>query len=503
MAIAIDIRNLHFRYKNQTQWALKDINLELEKGKVLGVLGPGGSGKSTLCHLFNGIVPHAVDGEYLGEVRIFDQDIRQLRVQSLSKSVGRVLQDAEMQIVGRIVNEDVAFGMQNYLVNSEEIRQRVPEVLNQLGLSHLSNRPSDQLSGGEKQRLAIAGIWATEPGILILDNPFSEQDVTAKSNLIRHLQGMKLRGNPTIILVARDIQELVPLADELVYMEHGQISWRGEPKDFSSPPDPLQELYRSSEQRKKDSDSNSKNSCSCDPVFEIRNLNFSYNPSLRVLKNINLKVNAGDCVGIIGPNGSGKTSLVKLLIGLNPVCPNSVLFKGQKLETISQKDLMTSVGFVFQNPDHQLCENSVEDELTFGLKARSYKKPIITRRLAAMLELTGLADQLHDHPFSLSRGFRQVLAIASIAIMKPEVMVVDEPNSDLDPPATKIVMDILDFCRKKGSTIIMVSHDISLIQNYCNRVVGLLEGEMVVDCTISQWLKTPSLRAGSGLFNDW
>ncbi|MCG8339636.1 MAG: energy-coupling factor ABC transporter ATP-binding protein, partial [Proteobacteria bacterium] len=152
MAIAIDIKNLHFRYKNQTQWALKDINLELEKGKVLGVLGPGGSGKSTLCHLFNGIVPHAVDGEYLGEVRIFDQDIRQLQIQSLSKSVGRVLQDAEMQIVGRIVNEDVAFGMQNYLVNSEEIRQRVPEVLNQLGLSHLSNRPSDQLSGGEKQR---------------------------------------------------------------------------------------------------------------------------------------------------------------------------------------------------------------------------------------------------------------------------------------------------------------------------------------------------------------
>lgn len=499
MTIAIDIKNLCFRYKNQEKWALKNINLKIEKGKVLGILGPSGSGKSTLCHLFNGVVPHAIDGEYFGGVRIFNQDIRQFRVQALSKKVGRVLQDTEMQIVGRNVYEDVAFGLQNYLVDIEEIKQRIPEILKKLELSHLSDRSCEQLSGGEKQRLAIAGTWVTKPEILVLDNPFSEQDLTAKSNLLQRLREIKNLGNQTIILVARELAELLPLADELVFMEQGRITWQGNPNDFSFPPDTVQQLCNRSWQRKEDHDSRYANSGISDPVFELRKLDFAYDPFSPVLKNINLKLYQGEWVGLVGPNGSGKTSLVKLLNGLNRANSNSVLFKGKSLEKISQKDLKRSVGFVFQNPDHQLCENSVEEELIFGLKARSFKKQVITQRLSAMLELTGLSEQRHDHPFSLSRGARQVLAIASIAIMEPEVMVVDEPNSDLDPSSSGIAMEILRFCSRKGSTIIMVSHDMSLIQNYCSKIVSLVAGEIAADCTISQWLNTPSLRLRSGL----
>ncbi|AET68314.1 ATPase component of various ABC-type transport systems with duplicated ATPase domain [Desulfosporosinus orientis DSM 765] len=527
---AIVIKNLSYAYANTAEQSLKNVTLTVEKGKFLAIMGSTGAGKTTLSLCLNGLIPQLLEGKLSGQVRVAGKDVGKTAVQSLSKVLGLVLQDPETQIIGRSVEEDTAFGPRNCLVPPDEIKRRTNQALAAVRLAGYNQRLTEELSGGEKQRLAIAGVLAMEPKILVLDEPTSELDPIGRSEIYNTLDVLRRQDDLTILLVDHAAEELITKADEVIVLHQGELVWRGVPEElfrdlpllpqWGIRPLPVSEIgwdfykkgwinfadipldipsaaalirklwpkYGHKCLQVQDQNQVHGSKLNLDQTIfekgiavEVKDLSYSYSSGRPALRGINLKIQSGEFVALIGQNGAGKTTLAKHFNGLLKPAAGEVIVEGMNTLKYDTPELAKTIGYVFQNPDHQIFSTTVEKELEFGLKNAGYKGREIHERVDEVLKYTGLEHCRSVHPFSLGKGERQMIAVASVLVLRPKLLIIDEPTTGSDWAGIQRMMALIHKLHSAGTTIVMISHDMDLVAQYAKRVIVMQDGKISLD----------------------
>lgn len=474
----ITVSNLSFRYKTRDLPTLKEISFRQPSSSCTLIQGASGSGKTTLCYCLKGIIPQVVEGEFTGSVETAGMDVCKYRIQTISKHVGLVLQDPEVQIVGRTVYEDLIFGPRNLLLSKAAILSNLPSALEALGLEGYEKKETYQLSGGEKQRLAIAGVLAMQPKVLILDEPSSELDPAGRKNLFDILLRLKRDQGLCITIVDQHLSPSHPLIDDLLYLKDGRLTASVETEE-----EPVA--------RKCPANLSSNNKPT---VLTVENLSFAYRPDTPVLKGINMEIRQQDFVALVGYNGSGKTTFAMHLNRLLTPQMGSVLFKNISINTWSRSKIARAIGFVFQNPDHQIFETSVEKEISYGLVQQKMDKEEIQAKVDEVLNFMNLEQYRDQHPATLPKGVRQFIAVASIIALSPEILIVDEPTTGLDLQGKEIIISKLKELNNRGTTVVMITHDMEIVEKHCSRLILLEEGMITVDKPVAKAFESKEYR---------
>ncbi len=522
---AIEIKDLSFTYKNSDVEVLKDINLSIEEGKFTVIMGRTGAGKTTLAMLPNGIIPQLVEGTVKGTIIATGKDVSNYRVQTMAKEIGLVLQDPETQIFGRTVDEDTAFGPRNYLVPREEIKERIKAALAKVRLDGYEKRHTSQLSGGEKQRLAIAGILAMNPSIIILDEPTSELDPIGREEIYSTMVSLQKDQKKTVVAVEHSSQEISEKADNIIVLSDAHVVWEGAPKDFFRELDlvdkygikPLPVSQIGWELFKKGFISKEEIPLSVDDAYslvvrlldgkklkftpkmdtksekkkliEVKDIHFQYDKDKEALKGVSFDIYEGDYVALIGQNGAGKTTLAKHFNSLFKPTSGQIIVCGKDTKHEEPNTLAEQIGYVFQNPDNQIFSTSVYKEMEYGLKALKLSEQEMSERIHEVAKLLDIEKVLEEHPFSLGKGERQRIAVASILVLKPKILVVDEPTTGQDWDGIQNMMKLIDELHANGTTIIMITHDMDVVATHANRVIVMAKGSMVADGTVRDVFK--------------
>jgi energy-coupling factor transport system ATP-binding protein len=512
----IRVRDLWWRYELGQDWALKGIDLTVRRGEFLVIVGPSGAGKSTLCLTLCGMIPHFSRGYYRGEVVINGRETRQMKLSEITRKVGIVFQDPDTQFVTMSVEDEIAFPLENHGVPRQEMIERVRRTMEMTRILELKDKYPHELSGGQKQRVAIASILALEPEILILDEPTSDLDPVGKSEVFSMLAELKRAGR-TIILVEHNTEEAAKYADRVVLLRDGKIVMEGPPRKVFEevesiksagvyPPQVTELAYTLSTRygvrgelpitleeclewlRELNARIVTPNRLERPPtgvrggsIISLRDVSYSYPDGTAALRDVNLEFARGEFAAIIGQNGSGKTTLLKHIVGLLRPTVGEVRIFGKKTSEMSIKEIATKVGYVYQNPDHQLFCQTVYEECAYGLRNLGLSEPEIRRRVGEILRRVGLQGLEKVDTFMLGKGQRQRLAIASTLVMSPEVIIVDEPTTGQDMSQSTSIMELLASLHREGRTVIIVTHNMRLVAEYAERVVVMQAGRVVLD----------------------
>lgn len=507
----IKIRELNFSYNGAEKPALHNINLTIEDGRFVLLTGASGGGKSTLCRVFNGLVPHFYGGKIGGRAEVQGMDILKTPPRELAKKVGMVFQDPENQLVTADVEREIAFGLENLGYPKNLIARRIEEALDTAGIAHLRFARHQELSGGEKQKVAIASVLALHPEILVLDEPTSELDPQSAEEVLRLLERLNDELGLTVILIEQRLDRVVHLVDRMLVMGGGQIIADGAPgevlngnidglgiglppvirlmrelKSHNAALNGLPLTVKDARLRLQKVLQGVKPAAFADAganteaVLNMDKLWFSYGERA-VLRNINLDIDRGEFIAVMGRNASGKTTLVKQLNGLLKPGKGRVRLEGVDTRKSTAAELSQRVGYVFQNPNDHLFADSVEDEIAFSLRNRGADEAQIASAVEGMLDEFELSQYRKSYPRNLSGGEKQRVALASVLAGQPEVIVLDEPTRGMDYTLKKKLIDYLDGYRRQGNTVIMVSHDVETIAECAQRVVLLSEGRVVVE----------------------
>ncbi|MHB8155875.1 MAG: ABC transporter ATP-binding protein, partial [Desulfocucumaceae bacterium] len=463
-------------FPNEEKPALKNIDFEINQGDFIVITGGVASGKSILLHSITGAIPHYHKAELTGQVTIMGKDIKDMSLNRMSDYVGYMMQEPHNQIISLDVYEDVAFSLGNLETPLQQIDQTVKTTLEFVGLTGYENRQTASLSGGQAQRVVLAGVLALNAPILILDQPTAELDPQGRSELYERLGQLNKTQNLTIVLVMDRIEEVLNYANRVFFIKDGEILKQCRPEEYYKE----QIEYRKGRLNYNTS-FNLTNSKSNEIIVEITKVSYHYNHDLLGCEDINLKINKGDFLSIIGLNGSGKSTLAKLLIGLLKPSKGEIKVFNQTLSKENLTKIRTQVGFLFQNPDYQIFANTVEEEVGFSLKLRGEQHEVIEQSIAECLKFVGLLDYKEMHPQRLSRGQRQLLALASILVSDPEFIIADEPTSGLDETQGYMIMDKLFELSKNGKTILLITHDLNMAKDYSNRIIALHNHRLQID----------------------
>lgn len=513
-AATAQLRGVTFTYRGQSRPALVDVDLGLRPGEFTVVLGASGAGKSTLCYCLNGLVPHFFRGEMRGEVRIDGVSTRRRRVCEWAEDVGFVFQDFEGQLFSTSVALEVAFGPESFCVPAAELRRRVAEALEAVGLAGYEDREPASLSGGQKQRLAVAAALAQQPRLLVMDEPITDLDPVGKQEVLAVAR--RLRAGDVTVLVAEHEVEQALTADRVVVLREGRVVADGPPDQVLTraawlegmgvqPPGAALLLERLGLRpelderaavealtaagwcvepealerlRQRDAERASRYG---PVILEVRDLEHRYPGGRTALRGVNLTVRAGEFVAVVGPNGSGKTTLVKHLAGLLRPTAGEVRVAGSSVAQRSLRELSRTVGYVFQNPDHQLFAETVFDEVAFGLRNQGLSEREVRTRVAEALAAVGLEGREGDDPFRMTRGERQRVAVASVLALRPPVLILDEPTTGLDHLERERMMDLVQRLNDAGHTVIMVTHAMDVVARYAHRTVVVQDGRILLD----------------------
>jgi energy-coupling factor transport system ATP-binding protein len=518
---AVEIQGLSYWYPESESPVLDGLDLRIDKGEMTIVIGASGGGKSTLMLALNGIVPKQTGGRIAGTVRVGGLDPLEHELAEMATRVGLVFQDPDSQLASIFVRDEVAFGPQNLRLDRTDVERRLAEALDFVGLSAFARRDVFSLSGGEKQRLAIASVLAMEPEVIVLDEPTANLDPAGAFEIAR-LVGQLRDAGRTLILVEHQINRLAAVADRLVVLDAGRVRFAGPPRevlrkhgstirdelglwipqvsDFalaipaaagSLDPFPLLvadlpphiEAVRPPE-RPPASTSNVfvEPPATTEILVAADHVGYQYGPGSEALRDVSCTIRPGETVALLGQNGSGKTTFASLLVGLRAPGSGSLTVSGHDAAHVGVEVLARDVSYVFQYPEHQFVAESVADDAAYALRRRGVPAAEAEAKADLMLARFGL-DGLRDrHPFKLSMGQKRRLSVADMLVTEPRLLILDEPTAGQDRRNTQVLVELLDELRQaRGLAILVITHDMTLVADWCDRAVVLDAGRSVFE----------------------
>lgn len=504
----IEFENFSFKYSAQQEATLQEIDLTIYQGEKVLIVGPSGSGKSTLGQCLNGIIPNIYQGTRTGSLKIDGKDAFEQSIYEKSLIVSTVLQDTDGQFIGLSVAEDLAFALENDVIPVEEMKERIQIWANRLELQNLlTHRPQD-LSGGQKQRVSLAGVLIDESPILLFDEPLANLDPKSGQDTIALIDSLHKEQEATTIIIEHRLEDvLYRQVDRIVLINEGRILYNGAPDSLlrstllleNGIREPLYvtTLRQLGYDLEKEVDLTSVEGLTLadiqvedlpglavkeregSPLVEVQHLQVSYGEK-EVLKDITLSIYAGERLAIIGKNGAGKSTLAKALCQFLEVS-GEVLWNGQSVLTDSIKERAERIGYVLQNPNQMISQTMIFDEVALGLRLRGVAEEEVTEKVEATLRICGLYP-FRKWPISaLSFGQKKRVTIASILVLNPEIILLDEPTAGQDQRNYTEIMDFLDELNRQGHTIIMITHDMQLMLDYSDRSIVLVDGQLVAD----------------------
>ncbi|WP_028925202.1 ABC transporter ATP-binding protein [Pseudonocardia acaciae] len=516
MTSEIAVDGVTFRYRRAKTPALRGIDLHVSAGQFVAVVGPSQAGKSTLCLALNGLIPRSVPGKLSGEVRVGGRSTRKTSMKEMFTEAAIVFQDFESQLFATSAALDVAFGPENLGLPHDRIVERVTRYLGAVGLEGFERREPSSLSGGQKQRLALASALALESPVLILDEPTTDLDPVGKRSVLEVIEHLRASGEHTIICVEHEIEELVS-ADRVVLLADGGVVLDGTPAEvfgqvdvmrrhgvmpvgacelfvaLGLPPTALgvdeavaeltEHGYRLDgavlrEQARGDEDRRNRYG---EVLIEADHVGFSYDERAKVVDDVSLRIRAGEFVAILGRNGSGKTTLAKQLNGLLRYTEGSIRVRGEEALAAGIHRLSRTIGYVFQNPDSQIFADDVFSEVAFGPRNHGFSEDQVRASVTEALHAVGMTGREKDDPFSLTKGERQRVAVASVLATRPDVLILDEPTTGLDHTEQLGMMRLLRELNEAGATIVIVTHTMWVVGAYAHRAVVMSGGRVVRD----------------------
>lgn len=515
----IEASGISWRYEDDEPDVFNSLDLTVHAGEFIGIMGPTGSGKTSLALTLRGIIPSfQEEGNFSGQVIVNGINVSESDAQYTAGDIGLVFQDAGSQIIGTRVIQDATLGPSNLGLERDVVFARARKYLSRVKLGGLEERPSSDLSGGQMQRLAIAGVLAVEPKVLILDEPVAELDPVGRREVAEILVELKEHDGATVILIEQDPELVAKFCDRVILLSHGRIVKEGTPREvFSNPAECIeygvfapeaavlaQEIFGKNESIKdipltadellecievsdaaleplaKEKEYNSEREGKTEAIA-LKGVDFSYEDGNQILGAIDLSINKGEYVALVGSNGAGKTTLTKLLNGLRRPQKGAVYINGRDIANTSTSQIALDVGYCFQNPDHQIFSSSTLSEVMFGLECRGIEGDDATKQAERVLEQFGLKELANENPNSLGKGERQKIALASVLVLNPPIVVIDEPTTGLDWTEAQEILNLIDEINRNGSTVLAVTHDMRLVRDRASRVLAMSAGNIIFD----------------------
>ena len=511
----IEFVDFTFQYRAQAKPTLNNINLTIYEGEKVLIVGPSGSGKSTLSNCINGLVPFSNEGEISGSLKVKGKETKEMSIFELSNSVGTVLQDPDGQFIGLTVGEDIAFKLENDCVSQEEMKEKVKIVSEIVGIdTHLNSAPYS-LSGGQKQRVTLAGVMVGNVDILLFDEPLASLDPATGKSAIELIDEIQKKTNKTILIIEHRLEDVLHCpVDRIIVVDNGKIAADITPEELLSSNllvetgireplyitalkyagcnitpemhpehintlkidscrENLKEWYEDTVEDEEET--------SGETILEMKDVKVAYESGKEILHGVSFKVNRGEMVSIVGRNGAGKSTISKLICGFYKPTEGQILFNGRDLVNDTIKERAEKIGIVMQNPNQMISKTMIFDEVALGLKVRGVSEDEIKNRVFETLKICGLYE-FRNWPISaLSFGQKKRVTIASILVLNPEVIILDEPTAGQDFKHYTEIMEFLKELNQKGVTIIMITHDMHLMLEYTNRAIVLSNGVKLAD----------------------
>ena len=528
----VDLRDITYTYEGETSPVINGVSLRVEPGEFVLILGPSGCGKSTLLNVLNGTIPHTLRGELGGHAVVCGKSVPDTKVTNFATEVGMVFQDPEAQIINTRVRDEVCFGLENLCRPADEIMARQAEALAYVGLPDAGDLSIFDMSGGQKQRVSIAAVLAARPRLLVLDEPTANLDPAGMAEVFAVLHRLNREFGTTIIMVEHRVDELADRVTRVIMMDRGEVVFDGKPRaafarrreghseeaetiatsawfpqvsefalelataaGIAVAPDvmPLNVTeavaFAEGVMARGLVQSTAKpaapeSAAPGEKLLSIRDLTFGYTRERPILKNVSLELETRSIVALLGQNGSGKTTLARALIGINPVERGTVYLGDRDISDLGPREISAEIGYVFQNPDHQFVTDQIDEEVAYGLKVRGYAEDFIARRVDEVLDIVDLARYRHRSPFNLSLGERRRLSVATMLVLEPRLLVLDEPTIGQDHERAQHLMRLMDRLRERyATTILMITHDVRLVAEWADRAIALRGGGIAFDGT--------------------
>lgn len=526
--MTIEFSNFSFRYESLDKPTLKNINLRIEKGEKIVIIGPSGSGKSTLGQCLNGLIPHAIKGETSGQLTINGQDTAPFDMHQFTEQVGTVLQDTDSQFVGLSIGEDIAFALENQLMSNIDMYPLVKATAKMVDLEQMLDRSPHDLSGGQKQRVSLAGILVDDVDILLFDEPLAALDPKTGKKTIEIIDDLHRETGKTIIIIEHRLEDVLHRSvDRIILMESGEIIADTTPDEILA--SPLLEEYGIREplylSALKEAgcaiEGNAKPSSlstlplaqyqsavnawfeaskatnveeQTETLLAVRNLTYSYDGEKNALEDVSFDVKRGEFVSVLGKNGSGKSTITKLVMGVIEPDQGSMILNGQDLNELTIFERSQKVGVVMQNPNHMISHHMIFDEVAFGLRNRGVEETLVEAKVLEVLELCGLSKYRHWPIEALSYGQKKRVTIASILALEPELLILDEPTAGQDyRNYTSMLSFIEKLNRELGITVMIISHDMHLVLEYTTRSIVIADSKLIADAPMTEVFSSPAL----------
>jgi energy-coupling factor transport system ATP-binding protein len=494
----LKINQLHFQYPTETTTVLNIPNLHIPKASFSLVIGPSGGGKSTLLRLTNGLVPHFTGGSLTGKILVNGLDPIHSGPHVMSRHVGFVFQEPENQFVVDVVEDEIAFSLENSGIPRPQMKERINTVLSQLNINHLRNRKLSSLSGGEAQRVAIAAVLVLKPALLVLDEPTSQLDPLSANQVLNLLEQLRTAYQLTILIAEHRIERVLPFCDRLIIVPGGDLPTTSGERQSMLPEapylPPVTELFRQKNKfplpvsvkeaavRREElnlalttSTSTRQTTIPAKPILSIQNLSVELT-KVPILQNIHFDLAPGERLVIMGPNGAGKSTLLRSLVGLVKPSKGKIQFRGKDITNTNTASLSQHIGLLPQDPNALLFSETVFQELEHTLK--NHKQPVNPKVIMDLLRQLSLHQESERYPRDLSSGERQRVALGAVCITKPSLLLLDEPTHGLDPDAKNNLISLLKTWNQAGMSFILVTHDVEFAAAFAQRVIILEEGKI-------------------------